>query len=611
MNIMKIKHIIYFIAIVLIASSCQKKATEEQNDAVFKSIKKVYELNTDGSINYHYQHELKYITHYSFNRLYGESFIIYNPDYQEIKFNKVETTMADGKVVKAPENAFNEVLPRFAAGAPAFNHLREMVVTHTGLELGCTVNFDYEVRSGAGYLPFLNENIILQEDVPVENLEIIVKVPEGTELNFNILNINAQVKESTNDGYTQYAWNFKNLENKIREPNQPQNQTHLPRLMLSTVNIDEALQHVSNNQSPLTDNMKQKVTQKISGKKKEIHMIRALQKLVGDEINNFNIPIGYARYTTRSLEDVWQSNGATAIEKSILFNKMLNYSGIESRLIYAIPSEFYDEKTGILDDAGEFYHMVKANNEKIIVGINSKQANNLAFYLEDYILLDMEAESVEHPSVITEVKPEVKIDGRFELNTEGVLAGRVAINVHGAKNPYLNYLDQSDNAQEVIQSTFPRHTIQAYDVKQFNNKGSELQADIEQKEIWKNQGDYYFLTLPESAYGIKGEHLNVLMEKRQTPLQLSRKINETYQYIVELPEGFVLTTPDVTKEHKNNLGSLSINMNEENNILKVNKTLMINKSFINPDEYSDFKELLDLWNNKNYQEISLKKSKTE
>ena len=46
--------------------------------------------------------------------------------------------MADGKKVKAPENAINEILPAFAAGAPAFNSLREMVITHTALERGAT-----------------------------------------------------------------------------------------------------------------------------------------------------------------------------------------------------------------------------------------------------------------------------------------------------------------------------------------------------------------------------------------------------------------------------------------------------------------------------------------
>jgi len=608
---MKIKHIIYFTAIVFLAGSCQKSTTEEQNDALFKSIKKVYELNPDGSMNYHYQHELKYITHFSFNQLYGESFIIYNPNYQKIKFNKVETTMADGKVVEAPENAFNKVLPRFAAGAPAFNHLREMVVTHTALELGCTVDFDYEIHSKAGYLPFLNKNIVLQELVPVENLEIVVKVPEGTELNYKLVNIDGQVKTTQKDGYTQYSWKFKNLKNNVYESNQPQDQSHLPGLMFTNATMTEALQQIANKKMILNDDIKQTVTQRITGKKKEIHIIRALQKLVGDEMNDFNIPLEYARFTTRPLKEVWQSNGATALEKNILLNKMLNFSGIPGKLIYAIPSKLYDENVGILNETGEFYNLVPINNEEFIISTDANQKNNLAFYLTDHVLLDMNAERLELSTSSTKSEPKVTVKGNFQLNSHGNLSGRTEISVFGAKNPYLNYLDKVENAKEVIQSIFPGNTIQDYEVKQFDFIGSKLSADIEQKELWKNQGDYYFLTLPKSEYGIKGEHIGILTEKRESPLKLSQNINESYQYTVTLPEGFAFVAPDITKELNNNVGSVSITVTGENNTLNISQSLKIKKCLINPEEYSAFCDLLKIWRNDNYQEIIVKKANKE
>ena len=609
---MKIKHIIYFTAIVFLAGSCKKSTTEKQNDAHFKSIKKVYELNPDGSMNYHYQHELKYITHFSFNRLYGESFIIYNPNYQELKFNKVETTMADGKVVEAPENAFNKVLPRFAAGVPAFNHLREMVVTHTGLELGCTVDFDYEIHSKAGYLPFLNKNIVLQELVPVENLEIVVKVPEGTELNYKLVNIDGQVKTTQKDGYTQYSWTFKNLKNNVYESNQPQDQSHLPRLIFTDATMTEALQQVSNKDMVLNDEIKQAVTQRITGIEKEIQIIRELQTLVGDEINDFNIPIEYAKYTTRTLEDIWQSNGATAIEKSILLNKMLNFSGIPSELIYTIPSKLYNENVGILNETGKFYNLVQINNnEEFIISTDANQKNNLSFYLKDHVLLDMNAERMEQPVSSTESEPKVTVKGNFQLNSQGDLSGRTEVSVFGANNPYLNYLDQVENAKEVLQSIFPGNTIQDYEVKQFDFIGSKLSADIEQKELWKNQGDYYFLTLPKSEYGIKGEHIGILTEKRESPLKLSQNINESYEYTVTIPEGFAFVASDITKELNNNLGSVSITVTEENNTLKINRSLEIKKWLINPEEYSAFCDLLKIWRNDTYHEIILKKANKE
>ena len=87
------------------------------------------------------------------NGTYGESFIVYNPQYQELKINSSYTKQKDGTIIKTPDNAFVEVLPRNAADAPAYNHLKEMVVVHTGLELGATIYLDYTVTSKPGYLP--------------------------------------------------------------------------------------------------------------------------------------------------------------------------------------------------------------------------------------------------------------------------------------------------------------------------------------------------------------------------------------------------------------------------------------------------------------------------
>ncbi|MFO7829624.1 MAG: DUF3858 domain-containing protein, partial [Bacteroidales bacterium] len=194
---------------------------------------------------------------------------------------------------------------------------------------------------------------------------------------------------------------------------------------------------------------------------------------------------------------------------------------------------------------------------------------------------------------------------------EGDLNGQMDVAVNGVKNPYFNYLDDSENAQEVIQSVFSEKSIQKIDVKKFDHTGSQIHADIEQKDVWKNQGDYYFLTLPESEYGLKGEHLNVLLKERKTPLQLSQPLNESYEYSVILPEGLNFTAPELDEVIENDLGSVSINFSADNKNLKINKSLKINHSLITPEAYTQFKDLLDAWNKETYREIILKKSNTE
>jgi len=604
---MKYIKILSFIIISIIISSCQSNISDQENDAVYKTIRKTYTLNSDGSISYQYQHQLKYITHYSFNRMYGESFIVYNPEQQELKINKAETKMADGKIVPSPENAFNEVLPRFAAGIPSYNHLREMVVTHAGLELGCEVDLDYEINSKAGYLPFLNENIVLQENAPVENLEIVVNVPDNTELNFKLIHIENQAKISKKKGYTQYIWSFKDLGGLAHETNQPHDQSFLPRLTFSNVNMNEAIGTLYNNiDVNLTNDIKKIVTKRIASKEKKIQIIRELQKIVGEEMNTFHIPIEYTAYSTKPLSEVWKSNGGTELEKIFLLKELLGCAGIESKVVLAVSPVIYDKNVGNLKNAGHYFISTKIDEEDMIFSLNPKQASDLALNFKDVGIIDEEGKSVNIPDFIYDLESSFKATGNFKLNESGDIEGRINITTKGIKNPYLNYIDQVESAKQIACSLFPKNTIEDFDVAMFDNKQSEIHATVKDKEIWNNQGNYYFIKTPTSSYGLKGEHLSTLLNERQTPLKLSYAINESYDFTISIPEGFSLVSPNIKKEISKEIGFVKIEISSSESSIHIIKSLKINKEEINPSEYSAFKQIVDLWNKKTYNEVILK-----
>ena len=137
---MKKIYYIYVCLGVLLLTALPAKAASE---AEFGKLAKTYTLHKDGSQEMRVYKELTLFTHAAMNGLYGESFIVYNPAYQELKIHESYTRQKDGKIVKTPENAFVEVLPAAAADAPAYNGLKEMVVVHTGLELGATICLRY------------------------------------------------------------------------------------------------------------------------------------------------------------------------------------------------------------------------------------------------------------------------------------------------------------------------------------------------------------------------------------------------------------------------------------------------------------------------------------
>ncbi len=158
---------VFILVSYYLAKTNKQLLIEKSNDAVYSKIVKEYTYNMDGSVDFRYYHRLKILSYFAFHRVFGETFIVYNPKFQTLKINKCVTYMADGKAVPSPANAFNEVLPAFATNSYPYNHLREMVVTHTGLEINCEIELDYTIHSQAGFYPFLmaNETVLDRKSV--------------------------------------------------------------------------------------------------------------------------------------------------------------------------------------------------------------------------------------------------------------------------------------------------------------------------------------------------------------------------------------------------------------------------------------------------------------
>jgi len=605
---MKSKHIFLFILLVAILGSCQPNTWEQENDAVYKSIKKEYQLNADGSVDYRYQHQLKYITHNSFNRMFGESFVIYDPRFQQLKINKSETKMADGKLVASPANAFNEVLPGFAAGAPTFNNLREMVVTHAGLELGCVVNFDYELHSNSGYSPYLNDNVAIQQSTPIENMEIVVKVPEGKSLNYKLINSNVKPIISKKEGLTTYTWKFKKLEAISNESNQPNEKLFIPRLIFSTVSLNEAITDViSNADLTLTDDMKSFVQKRLAGKKQGLEFAKELQKIVGSEINSYYVPIEYTAYSIRPLKEVWSSNGATQFEKMVLLNEFAKFMGFDSKLLFSIPEKTYDPAVGNLKDFGKILMQTKVEDHEFVFQCNPSQKNTLGFEIATDKIIDIDGIEVILPAYIKETKNTVSATGNIDILENGDYQGSLLVKLSGIQYPYFDLLLNHENAKTIVESIVPGGSIGKVELVTFDRSGCEIKAEINGKKKKKNQGNYYFIQLFSSSLGIDAAHLRPLTGSRETPISIGYPVFENYDITYSLPNGFAIVGNEVKYEIANTTGEIKININSIDNKVRVNRLLKVEQSEISSEDYAGFKLLIDGWQKEKSKTLIIKK----
>lgn len=195
------------IGMLLLAVLPAKAASE----AEFRKLSKTYTLRADGSQEVRVQKELTLFTHAAMNSLYGETFIVYDPDFQKLEIHESYTRQKDGNVIKTPANAQVEVLPSAAANAPAYNRLKEMVVVHTGLELGATIVLDYSIVSKAGYLPELDVCCPVKELSPIKEYTFRLNVPAGKAVHYELLNASAKPAITQRSGMKTFTWTLKDV----------------------------------------------------------------------------------------------------------------------------------------------------------------------------------------------------------------------------------------------------------------------------------------------------------------------------------------------------------------------------------------------------------------
>lgn len=330
---------------LLILTSFAQAAPE----AEYKKVTKSWTLEADGSQEYRYGMELTIFTHTAMNSTYGESFILYNPEYQELKIHTSYTRQVDGTVIETPENAFVEVLPRFAADAPAYNHLKEMVVVHTGLELGATIYLDYSIRTKPGYYPALDIYEFLQETSPVKEYQASINVPENSPFHYQLLASDAKATETVQGGKKTIRYTLRNVPASSREPFQPQNKNEVPCLAATTYSSPEAAlavieKELSKGQQLEAVGFAEYITEQGKDDKEKSELIR---KHLVDNMATSSIPFDQIGYKARDMETVLRSAYGTTIEKAGLLNIMLKAAGIPSEILIIYPSNLQKEVCGL------------------------------------------------------------------------------------------------------------------------------------------------------------------------------------------------------------------------------------------------------------------------
>ena len=347
------KNIHYYIAILVMLLS-MALPMQAASEAEFGKLSKAYILHTDGSQEMRVQKELTLFTHAAMNSLYGESFIIYNPEFQELEIHKSYTRQKDGTIVKTPANAFVEVLPSAAADAPAYNGLKEMVVVHTGLELGATIYLDYSVITRPGYLPELDVCEQIEEFSPIKEYIFSLSVPESKPLHYELLNGKAAPAVKTTDGVKTVIWTLRNVQPRPRMLDVSLPAGNVQAIVASTyASKADALkvikQQMGDNRKEITE-LAQKLTADIKNTEQKKQILAAYVQGLG----NCRLSLSQTGYRLRPAAEVMRSAYGTEAEKAALLIALQEAIGVQTEIKAVFPKTEDKDAAGLAAISGFF-----------------------------------------------------------------------------------------------------------------------------------------------------------------------------------------------------------------------------------------------------------------
>jgi len=602
------KHIIFLFIVFCIINGLA--AQDENIDAIYLKQKKEFVLNTDGSIDYNYSHQLKLITYLSSDKQFGESFIVFNPTFQQLSIHRSTTTMVSGRKVKSPVNAYNEVLPQFAPNAPAFNNLREMVVTHTGIEPGATIDLSYTVHSKRDFLPALMGNEVFPATAPVKELTIVVKIPISQTLSFQLFNTKATPVAMSDGVYKTYTWKFTNVKALSHEIFQSKDNRLLPRMaFIVGKQTVEKITAQPAFKLEVNDAMKTVVNKIKANESDPLKVALGLQEIVVGDLASISVPPAITGFRFRTPIEVWNSNYGSEPEKALLLSALLKQAGINNNVAAANFKGLQDGDVTNPLMFSDYYVMTdfgKAGKFTLSpVRLNEQDPLVSQPYRKVSMLIPGKAINA---GSIDQEKNQLSLKGKLMLDGNGKVSGLFTSTWKGIVQPYYRVRKNEKAVTGLFTDGLVNQDIKAYAIKE--NKPLTLNVDytIEKGDALHEISGLSYLVLPQQIGDAGNWGFSELPSIRTENMEIPAEIDQEYSLTITLPTTYTLISPEIKKNLKNGAGNVEVIIKKEGQSVVITRNLSLNSLVLKPDQVSDLKALMNIWLNKNYKQLILKKN---
>lgn len=565
------------------------------DDARYLRLVHEYTLQSDGSVDYHHFRELKLESYYAFHRAHGETFVVYDTVRERLHIRESHTLMADDRKVVTPANAFNEVLPRQASGAPAYSHLREMVITHTGLERGATIILDYVKKSFPGSVSFFSGMEEMAADAPVKAMTFILRHPSGSPLYFKALNTDVVPEVSNANGMTTYRWEFSNL--PIAGHEALAGPTNNPVVMWSTLNDFKAawLEFAAQPAFALKcdADMMMFADSLRAVEPRPVELSLAIAEHLKEAVREYSLDLEQTAYGSRTSVETWHSAGGTALERAALLAALCRAAGLDAVPVLVTEASLFDPSLPVMQMWQQPLVQISANGRTYCLdpgGQNKAPAENS---LQGKLLLPIIPGASPDPRPVAEVPVRARIQFKLVLGTDGKIGGEAGLELEGAANPYFALLKAGDKAAAL--GSVPGYRIEAPEADaKIGPERSVLKVRMQARDSLAAFGGLQKLVLPFFPLPLDALARQGLPDERRGDIRLPHPVDIALSWDIELPDGHRLASTIEKDGGDTPAGRISHRMGLRGSTWTINQEALI-PATASRANYKEFRDMLELW----------------
>ncbi len=290
----------------MINASAAQPAVMIQSESVTIHVK------ADGSVEKNVSVTMKLNT-FPALRAVGEWFYSYNPGLEEVEIIKSITTHKDGKQFAVPENAILDQTPASVENAPDFSNIREKMVSHNGLEPGCTVEFQYKITDLSPHRCGVLEP--MGSPWPIHKKTVTIQ-------------LDRKAKVLVNGSIARKAAGVYEVKNTVSGRPAPgfSSSLDMPFLYIEIDNPVSRVKEMMSQEKVLEPVVLE--TLKVNRNSTPLEVETALNHLLNQRMATVYLEPELTSWTSRGFSQIVQSGYATPLEKIILAHAVLNQYNI-------------------------------------------------------------------------------------------------------------------------------------------------------------------------------------------------------------------------------------------------------------------------------------------